>query len=385
MELSALLLAFALDMAIGDPRILPHPVRGIGTAIKKTEEMLRKQIHQSERDAGNGDEDLKKQEKRAGILLVIIIGGLTYFLFSIVSSILLHPYTSAVGYYLSFILFVYLVSTTLATRELIRSVRSVSSALNSGRMEEARNTLGFIVGRDTGSLDSKGIVRAAIETLSENASDGIIAPLFFYAIGGLPLAMTYKAINTLDSMVGYKNREYRNFGWASARVDDILNYIPARLTGILIVAAVYMLNLFRYIVHEGAEKSRAFQGRAGRYIAGVFSRLRERTGKAEFEESIRAFEIMKRDGRKHPSPNSGIPEAAMAGALGVRLGGPSVYGGRVVQKPYIGEEVFRGNGEEEFGEGLYERASKKGILLTKIVSLLGLLCAVILLSIRSAL
>jgi len=155
------------------------------------------------------------------------------------------------------------------------------------------------VGRDTENLNEKGVLKATMETLAENLSDGIIAPLFFLALGGLPLAMAYKAINTLDSMVGYRNERYLEFGRASARCDDLANFIPARITGLLMVAAAPLFAL----------------------------------------SAKNAWRIMGRDGRNHSSPNSGMPEAAVAGALGVRLGGTNLYGGKPVEKPTIGDAV----------------------------------------------
>ena len=168
----------------------------------------------------------------------------------------------------------------------------------------------MIVGRDTQHLSEEGVLRATVETVAENLSDGIIAPLFYLAVGGLPFAMTYKAVNTLDSMVGYKNDRYLLFGRASARLDDIANFIPARITGLLVVIAVFLLTL---------------AGKAGRPAINA----------------RRALTVMLRDGRKHSSPNSGFPEAAVAGGLGVILGGPSTYGGIVIEKPYIGEGLGR--------------------------------------------
>ena len=156
------------------------------------------------------------------------------------------------------------------------------------------------------------MLRATIETVAENLSDGFVAPLFYLMLGGLPLAMVYKAVNTLDSMVGYKNPRYIRFGWASARLDDLANYVPARITGLSITAAALVYFLFR----------------------ASDDRLRRAWIRAR-----NAFRVMIRDGRNHTSPNSGVSEAAMAGALGVRLGGPSTYGGSVVVKPYIGEDL----------------------------------------------
>lgn len=380
----ALTCAYVLDLLIGDPRFIPHPVRGIGWAIGKTERVLRKKAHPSENMRNTGY-SLQKEEKRAGLFLVVIVVGLTYLLFHIVNSVLMTQDISALSSYVSFIVFVYLVSTTIATRDLILSVQSVRDAVNDGRIEDARDRLGMIVGRDTGSLDDKGILKAAIETLSENASDGIVAPLCYFAIGGLPLAMAYKAINTLDSMVGYRNDTYRNFGWASAKLDDIANYIPARITGMLIIGATYIIHAFRHGVHEGSKRLKKVQNRPGVFMAKLFSRLEERTEKADFEESLRAFEIMRRDGRKHSSPNSGIPEAAMAGALGVQLGGPSIYKGRIIEKPYIGREFQHREAGAEYTDGFYVRATQKAISITKIVSLSGLLIAILICYMRAAL
>jgi adenosylcobinamide-phosphate synthase len=178
-----------------------------------------------------------------------------------------------------------------------------------------------------------------VETLAENLSDGVIAPVFYYVIGGLPLAMAYKAINTLDSMVGYKNATYINFGWASARLDDIANYIPARLTGLLIVLSVFVAMLFK-------------------------------KGASARDAASRSFETMRRDGRNHTSPNSGVPEAAMAGALGIRMGGPSTYGGILVEKPYIGK-----NERED-----YLAASEDAVRIAYVTSAFGVVIAAILLS-----
>jgi adenosylcobinamide-phosphate synthase len=202
---------------------------------------------------------------------------------------------------------VYLTATTIATRELIRSAQLVISSVSKGDMEAAQRDVSMIVGRDTRELPEEGVLKATIETLAENLSDGIVAPLFYLAVGGLPLAMTYKAINTLDSMVGYKNEKYRYLGWAAARLDDCANYLPARITGLMIVLSSFLVSLVK-------------------------------PGLRSLSLARQSFIIMQRDGRKHPSPNSGIPEAAMAGALRIRLGGPSTYAGVLSNKPFIGDE-----------------------------------------------
>ncbi|MBI4823171.1 MAG: cobalamin biosynthesis protein CobD [Nitrospirae bacterium] len=274
-----LLLAFSLDAVVGDPKWLPHPVRLIGKAVEKGEELLR-----------------NKMDGKAGG--VVLAAGIVVTTFVVMHFLVLLLRAPSSGYMklIGSMAVVFLASTTLALMGLIGSVRDVYMA---GNIEEARLRLSHIVGRDTGDLGEDGVRRAAIETLAENTSDGVVAPLFYLALGGVPLAMAYKAVNTLDSMVGYRNERYMEFGWASARLDDLLNYIPARLTGLLIVAAVFVLSGFSK------------------------------------EEALRAFKVMLSDGRKHTSPNAGYPEAAMAGALNVRLGGPSTYGGNLIEKPLI--------------------------------------------------
>ncbi|RJR20704.1 MAG: cobalamin biosynthesis protein CobD [Nitrospiraceae bacterium] len=298
-EAITLTAAYLLDLAIGDPKWLPHPVRGMGWAIEKMERVLRRQS--AEHRLQNTEHRTQNMDRVAGVLLVIIIVGVTYAAFYFINKLILSSHFPLLTSYLSFIVLAILTATTIATRELINSAKAVIDEVKTGNVETARGRLGMIVGRDTQSLDRKGILKATIETLSENASDGIVAPLFYFALGGLPLAMAYKAVNTLDSMVGYKNETYRNFGWAAARLDDIANYIPARITGILIVVASYFVHYSLPTVHY-------------------------------------SLKMMLRDGRKHSSPNSGVPEAAIAGALGVQLGGPSMYGGILVEKPFIGEE-----------------------------------------------
>jgi len=192
-----------------------------------------------------------------------------------------------------------LIYTTLATHSLFSESFAVLRALREGDLEGARRSLAMIVGRDTDHLDEAGIVRAVVETVAENASDAVVAPLFYAFLGGAPLALAYKAVNTLDSMFGYKDERFLHFGWASAKLDDLANYVPARLTGALMVLAAWHLRM---------------DWRA-------------------------AWRVMVRDGRKNPSPNSGIPEAAAAGALGVQLGGINFYFGKPSAKEMIGDRV----------------------------------------------
>jgi adenosylcobinamide-phosphate synthase len=287
-----LISAFFLDLAIGDPRWLPHPVRVIGRSIEAMERLLRDRF---------GD----RHEKAAGVLLVCaVVLPATFIAF--VAGRLLLSFSGRPLSVIGALVFIYLVSTTLALRGLISSVRHVITAVREKSLAKARQRLAMIVGRDTDSLGEEAILRAAIETLAENLSDGFAAPLLYLVVGGLPLAVAYKAVNTLDSMVGYKNPRYIRFGWAAARLDDAANYIPARITGLILAGAAFFCSL-----PGGA----SYACHAAR----------------------RSFATMRRDGRKHTSPNSGIPESAMAGALGVRLGGPSVYGGVVVEKPFIGD------------------------------------------------
>lgn len=396
-EPATLTLAYILDLAMGDPRRLPHPVRVIGWVTTKMESLLRRMIQNSDyrtqktvasstsADSPRREHRLKNKETReklAGVFLVTIIVGSTHGLFSFINTILLNSYFSVLISYLSFILLTYLISTTLATRELLKSAQSVIKALKDGSIGGARKNLSCIVGRDSKTLDRNGILKATIESLAENASDGIVAPLFYLSIGGLPLAISYKAINTLDSMVGYKNEKYKNFGWAAARLDDIANYIPARITGVLIVISTFILNRLN---------------------------CSNRSSRSNCLDGLNSFRIMLRDGRNHLSPNSGVPEAAMAGALGIRLGGPSFYEGIIVEKPFIGEDLSDSsrwfkiaqnglnlNNVEPLNkveqpstrptdsyERYYLQASEKALLIIKLTSILGLGMAVSLTYLRA--
>lgn len=272
-------LALLLDLIIGDPHGMPHPVVAIGHLISVLDRSLR-------RDWLN--------ERVAGVLLLLLVvtctAGATWLLLQIAAALL--PLAGWVAAIL-------VSSTCLASRSLHTESSRVASALLTGDLPGARRYLSYIVGRDTEQLDEAEIWRAVIETVAENTSDGIIAPLFWLTIGGPVAAMAYKAVSTLDSMVGYRNQRYLQMGWASARMDDLLNFIPARISALLIIMAAPM---------------------AGCSLQG-------------------AARIALRDRLNHPSPNSGYPEAAAAGALGVRLGGYSSYGGVSSLKEYIGEQL----------------------------------------------
>lgn len=287
-----LLSAFLLDLAIGDPRFLPHPVRFMGALIENMETQLRGQVKGP------------RGERWAGAVLAFSVPAVSLLVTLLILQILNRIAVAFSSPFVSVIvglILVYLVSTTLALRDLIAASRRISGLLEERRIAEARVELSFVVGRDTEGLSADEIRKAILETLAENLSDGVIAPLFYLALGGLPLALAYKAINTLDSMVGYKNQRYRHFGWASARLDDLANYLPARITGLLLV------------------------------MASGFALASPRV-------MTRAFRTMRNDGKRHASPNAGLPEAALAGALGVRLGGPACYGGIRMEKPYLGRE-----------------------------------------------
>lgn len=276
---SILVTAVLLDLILGDPRRVPHPVVGIGHLISALEKVLRR---------------LVKNERLGGVLLLLAVVGSTaaMTLLLLTGAYALHPYLGfAVSAWLSY--------TCLAARSLNAESKLVADRLAAGDLEGAREFLSRIVGRDTGNLDEPEIWRALVETVAENTSDGVIAPLFYLMLGGPVLGLAYKAVNTLDSMVGYKNERYLRFGWASARFDDLANWLPARLTGLLMVMVAPLFGL---------------------------------SGKT-------ACRIMLRDGGNHSSPNSGIPEAATAGALGVQLGGTNSYFGKPVEKPTIGDPL----------------------------------------------
>jgi len=325
------ILAFALDLCIGDPRWAPHRVRVIGAAVTRTEGFWRKFCH------------TPSEERWGGVLLVLSVVLPAYFLTDLivlaVGRISLH-----LSVVIGTAVLVFLIATTISTLELIRSAQFVITAIKDEDLESARRHVSMIVGRDTRDLSGKGVLKATIETLAENLSDGIVAPLFYLALGGLPLAMAYKAVNTLDSMVGYKNERYRHFGWAAARLDDVANYAPARITGLLIVIAAFLVSL----VKGGAAAGAASRG---------------------------SLSVMLRDGRKHPSPNSGVPEAAMAGALGIQLGGPSTYGGVLVEKSLIGDR----------GTDDYLATSQRAVTMVVVTSVLALALAASFLALRSTL
>ncbi|MBI5556775.1 MAG: cobalamin biosynthesis protein CobD [Deltaproteobacteria bacterium] len=269
--------ALILDALIGDPRWLPHPVRFIGWLAIVTEKGCRHLISH-ERLAGV-----------AAVFIVLTVTGAAGWLVIRAASFF-HPLAGdAVA--------VLLLSFCFAARDLAGHSRAVRQALETGDIGLARQKVAMMVGRDTGDLDEPGIIRACVESVAENMVDGVTAPLFYAVLAGPVGALLYKGVNTLDSLFGYKNERYLRFGWGAARLDDAANFLPARLTGLLTVAAAFLL--------------------------GLNGRL--------------AWRIFRRDRLRHASPNSGHTEAATAGALGLRLGGLSCYQGREVDKPFIGD------------------------------------------------
>ncbi|OLB63595.1 MAG: cobalamin biosynthesis protein CobD [Nitrospirae bacterium 13_2_20CM_2_61_4] len=285
MTAGTLVLACALDAMIGDPRWLPHPVRLMGRAIAWYEQGARRVVAD------------RTSDLVAGIVLAVGLPAVSYgvsWLAIDLSGRIHETVGKGVEVFLAF--------TTVAARDLADHASAVWRALESGSLEDARTAVARIVGRDTAQLSEGEVVRATVETVAESMSDGIVAPLFFAVLGGAPLALVYKAINTLDSMIGHREPPYRHFGWASARLDDVANWVPARATALLIAGA------------------------AGLVLWDTAS-------------SQRAWRLFLRDGKKHPSPNSGRPEAAMAGALGVRLGGTNYYDGVPAERPALGEPL----------------------------------------------
>ena len=268
-----LLFGLLLDLLLGDPRWALHPIRLFGRFIAWGERWLNHPPHQG---------------AKGTLLSLILVLGVWGFFFAV--EWLLADYRYALLAWQTIFFFF-----AICPRSLIGEALAVERYVAAGDLEGARKRLSWIVGRDTSQLTFAQIRTAVLETLAENLSDGVIAPLFFYALGGVPLMMAYKMINTLDSMIGYKDQRYKDFGYFAARIlDDATNYIPSRLTALLMLLVA---------------------------------------------PSRRAVRTVWRDARKHASPNSGYPESALAGILGVQFGGPNIYHGMLVEKPYIGTQI----------------------------------------------
>lgn len=280
-----LLIAVFLDFILGDPYSWPHPVIFIGKLIKKVENYLRKQKLVS--------------LKVAGFILV----GITILMVNVIISLIING-ANIIHPYIKDIITIYFIYTALAARCLGDEGIKVYRVLKERDIEKSRKLLSYLVGRETEQLSEKEVIRGTVETVAENTVDGVLAPLFYLFLGflaGIPVQAIYmyKAINTLDSMVGYTNNTYKEIGFASAKLDDIVNYIPARLGAILML------------------------------ISGVILRYDGKQG----------FKILKRDRRNHKSPNCGYPEAIVAGLLGVQLGGTNTYFGEIVYKPTLGDSI----------------------------------------------
>ena len=269
-------IAYVLDLIFGDPQNVVHPVQVIGKIISAGEKVLLR----------------KKYKFLAGAVLNIFTVSITYTLMYLISK-------SVKISVFFMIIEIYLMYTIFSINSLAREGNRVYRILKEGDIEKARKDLSYLVSRDTETMDEKMIIRSTMETISENTVDGIVAPMFYMFLGGMPLAMAYKAINTLDSMVGYKNEKYMDFGKFSAKVDDAANFIPARITGILIVLASMILGY-------------------------------------DYKNSLKIFI---RDRKNHSSPNSAHSEASVAGALGVQFGGKVSYFGKEINKPTIGDKT----------------------------------------------
>lgn len=287
----AFVLGFFLDLLLGDPYWLPHPIRLMGSCITKIEKWLRQEEKDNKRVCIQG-------KKLVGIMLGGTLCCTAGILFG---AFFLHPFVGV------------LVETVMTYQILAMKCLKVESmkvyaALEAKDLEGARRAVSMIVGRDTKALKQEQIAKAAIETVAENTSDGVIAPMLYTAIGGPILGFCYKAINTMDSMVGYKNERYLYFGRAAAKLDDIANFLPARISAYLMIVVAFLFG-----------KNFSAKG---------------------------AYDIYKRDRRKHASPNSAHTEAVCAGALGIQLAGDASYFGKVVKKPYIGDALRKVENED---------------------------------------
>jgi adenosylcobinamide-phosphate synthase len=268
--------AFVLDLILGDPKSFPHPIRWMGHSIIHLEPRFRK---------------LPIHPVVSGFLFSFFLILSTFWIcFSLVAfSCWIHP---VLGFLMEIILVFYCISA----RSLRDAAMEVWKALQKPDLEKAKYKTSMIVGRDVTNLGQPGITRAAIETVAENLVDGVLSPIFFAALGGAPLAMAYKMVNTLDSMIGYKNETYIHFGKTSARIDDLCNFFPARISIPIVALSTQIL----------------------------------------WKNGTSAFRTALLEGKNHSSPNSGYPEAAFAGAFNIKLGGPNIYHGKLVSKPYIG-------------------------------------------------
>ena len=313
-------LGLVLDLILGDPRWWPHPVRAVGWLIDRLTRFCLDRFHsfRGRALAGFGAAGLVIAATWAAAWLVLRLAGMV------------HPW-------LAWLIGAILVWNSVSLTDLIRHVKPIRAALDLGDIVQAREDLSLVVGRETDQLDRVDVAKAALETLAENLSDGVIAPLFYLALGGPALAWAYKAVNTLDSMIGYKHEPYKYFGFASAKIDDLANYIPARLSALIIILALRI---------------------SGRdWAAG--------------------WRVARRDHAKSSSPNAGWPEAALAGGLGVQLLGAAVYAGRTVTKPILNPAGVEPGAEDlTAGLNLTRTAGLIGFGLCWVVYLLKACCMI---------
>ncbi|MCG2711867.1 MAG: adenosylcobinamide-phosphate synthase CbiB [Candidatus Omnitrophica bacterium] len=302
--------SYLADLLMGDPRWFPHPVKLIGRLISVLEHKLRLLIK-------------KGNEGFTGVILVVLVVGISGLCAQATLNAAVY-----LGVFWGEFAWVFIAYTTLSVRDLCKHGYEVLYCLETSDIKKARKKLSLIVGRDTNNLSKEQIVRAATESIAENTTDGIIAPLFYLFLGGPVLAVAYKAANTLDSMVGHKNERYFYFGRAAAKLDDVMNFIPARITGVLIVIAALLSG----------------------------------------NDHVNAWRIMRRDSRKHSSPNSAVAEAAMAGALGVQLGGACFYSAKYHERPVIGDAK----------EQLQAQIIQDALIISFLVSLLAITIGIIL-------
>lgn len=279
-HIAAFAAGYVLDLLLGDPYWLPHPIRLIGWLITKLEKKLYR------------GKNLIRQGMILAMLVLLLTAAVSGML--LIGAYVLHPVCGIIVESI-------MTYQILATKCLKVESMKVYDRLQKGTLEEARTAVSMIVGRDTAVLDEAGVTKAAVETVAENTSDGVIAPMLYLAVGGPVLGFLYKSVNTMDSMIGYKNDRYLYFGRTAAKLDDAVNFIPARISAWLMIAAAFLLD-------------KTFDGG-------------------------NAYRIYRRDNRNHASPNSAQTEAVCAGALGIRLAGDASYFGKIVKKPYIGDEL----------------------------------------------
>jgi adenosylcobinamide-phosphate synthase len=314
-RITILVIALILDFILGDPQIVFHPIIIVGKLIKYLERRLLKDNHTEVR------------KKISGLILVLIISILVLAL-----SYLAIFYSFKINMFFGNAISAVILYFMFCNGSMISHARKIMAAVNNKDLEKSRIEVGKIVGRDTGSLSFTGLIRATLESLAENTSDGLIGPLFFYLLGGVPAAFLYKAVNTLDSTVGYRNQKYKDFGFFSAKFDDVLNYLPARITAL---------------------------------ISGFLSFLAG-------GQMADTFRTIKKYSSRHDSPNSGFPESAFAGVLGLRFGGINYYFGHSKKTPYIGEK------KKDFNAGDINRGLRLSICSSLFFSIIVILAYVLL-------